>query len=284
MKQVALVTGATAGIGKATAMALAAKGLAVIVAGRDQEKAETTVQALRSETGNDAVQYVLGDFSDLGQVRALAAAVQERTSRLDVLINNAGAFYNSRLDTPYGVEMTLLVNHVAPFLLTNLLLDTLRHSAPARIVNVSSEAHRQGKLDFDDLEFRRGYIGFKAYARSKLAVISFTYELARRLEGSQVTANALHPGHVATDIFGFGWFGPLVKRVMGWFAETPEEAAARLVYLATAPEVKGITGCYFVKGVAVESAPLPYDLEIARKLWQVSEDLVQMSLPVSDDR
>jgi NAD(P)-dependent dehydrogenase (short-subunit alcohol dehydrogenase family) len=275
MTKVALVTGATDGIGKATAAALAAQGLAVIVAGRNPDKAKQAVRQIQAETGSDAVQAALGDFSDLDQVRALARSVQERTARLDVLINNAGAFYNARRDTPYGVEGTLLINHLAPFLLTNLLLDTLQASAPARIVNVSSEAHQNGDLDFDDLGFERRYMGFKAYARAKLAVVLSTYELARRLEGTGVTANALHPGHVATNMFqdDFGWLGPLIKRVMGWFSETPEAAAAREAYLATSAEVAGITGQYFVEGKAVKSAPLTYDREVAARLWQVSKNL-----------
>lgn len=272
---VALVTGATAGIGQATALALAAQGLAVIVAGRNQEKAERTVQEIRSQTGSEAVQYVLGDFGDLDQVRTLAAAVRARTDRLDVLINNAGVFYNRRHDTPYGVEKTFLINHLAPFLLTHLLLDTLRQSAPARIVNVTSEAHQNGALDLDDLAFERGFMGFKAYARSKLAVVLFTYELARRLEGTGVTVNALHPGHVATDMFkdDFGWLGPIVKRVMGWFAESPETAAQRAVYLATSSQVEGVTGRYYVNGQETESAAASDDRELAQRLWKVSQEL-----------
>jgi NAD(P)-dependent dehydrogenase (short-subunit alcohol dehydrogenase family) len=275
MRKVALVTGATDGIGKAAAMALAAQGLQVIVAGRNPEKARQTVHWIQSETSNDAVGSVLGDLSDLAQVRALAAAVQERTKRLDVLINNAGAFFNARIDTPYGVEKTFLVNHLAPFLLTNLLLDTLRASAPARIVNVASEAHQNGALDLDDLAFERGFMGFKAYARSKLAVVLFTYELARRLAGTGVTANALHPGHVATHIFkdDFGWVGTIVQRVMGWFAESPERAAQRLVYLATADEMAGISGRYYVDGREAQSAAASYDRDLAQRLWQVSERL-----------
>jgi NAD(P)-dependent dehydrogenase (short-subunit alcohol dehydrogenase family) len=276
MKQVALVTGATGSIGKATAAALAAQGLAVIVAGRDREKTERTVRWIQSETGNETIDYLLADFSDLNQVRALATSVQERYPRLDVLINNAGAYYSSRQDTPYGVERTFLVNYLAPFLLTDLLLDRLRESAPARIVNVSSEAHRSGALDFEHLGSWRGYVGFRAYARSKLALVLSTYELARRLEGCQVTVNALHPGYVATDIVknDWGWLGPIIKWVMGWFSETPKVAAERLVYLAISPQVEGITGRYFVKRAAVASAPLTYDQEVAQRLWRVSEAMI----------
>jgi len=278
MVQVALVTGATDGIGKAAATALAAQGLVVIVAGRNPEKAKQAVHEIQSTTGSSAVQSVLGDFSDLDQVRALARSVQERTARLDILINNAGAFFNARRETPYGVEKTFLINYVAPFCLTNLLLDTLKQSAPARIVNVSSEAHQNGALDLDDLGFQRGFMGFKAYARSKLAMVVWTYELARRLAGSGVTANALHPGHVATGIFqeDFGRLGPLVKRVMGWFSESPETAAQRLVYLATSPEVEGITGQYFVKGAAARPAAASEDRALAERLWRISTELAAL--------
>ena len=199
--KVCLVTGATAGIGKVAAAALAAQGAEVVITGRNPQKTRDVVDQIKSETGNQSIQYLLADFSDLQQVRDLAASFKERCSRLDVLLNNAGAFYNNRKETALGVEMTFLVNHLAPFLLTQLLLDVLRSSAPARIVNVASDAHKYGTMDFDDLGFERGYFGMKAYARSKLANVLFTYELARRLAGSGVTVNAVHPGHVATDIW-----------------------------------------------------------------------------------
>ena len=273
--KVCLITGATSGIGKAAAKGLAAMGAEIIVAGRNQEKAESTVQWIQSETENDAVHYLLADFSDLQQVRTLAGAIKERYSRLDVLINNAGAFFNTRRETPYGIEMTLLVNHLAPFLLTNLLLETLQHSTSARIINVASDAQQYGTMDFDDLGFQRSYSGMKAYARSKLANILFTYELARRLAGKEVTVNALHPGHVATDIWrtNFEFIGSLLKWLMGLFALTSEQGADNSIFLATSPDVAGITGSYFVKREAVQSSPLSYDVGVAQTLWKVSEDL-----------
>ncbi|MGB3700028.1 MAG: SDR family NAD(P)-dependent oxidoreductase, partial [Anaerolineales bacterium] len=208
--KVCLITGATSGIGKVTAAALAAQGAEVIITGRNRQKTETTVRQIKTETGNEAIQYLLADFSDLEQVRDLASTFNERSSRLDVLVNNAGSFFNTRQGTPYGVEMTFLVNHLAPFLLTNLLLETIRDCAPARIINVSSDAHKYGTMNFDDLGFKRGYAGMKAYARSKLANVLFTYEAVRRLGESGVTINALHPGHVATDIWrtNFSFIGP----------------------------------------------------------------------------
>ena len=275
-EKVCLVTGATAGIGMVTATALATQGAEVIIAGRDQLKTESVTRQIQTETGNAAVHYLLADFSDLQQVRDLAAAFKKRYSRLDVLVNNAGAFFNSRRETPYGVEMTLLVNHLAPFLLTNLLLDTIQGSAPVRIINVSSDAHKQGAMNFDDLGFKQGYFGMKAYARSKLANILFTNELARRLAGSNVTVNALHPGHVATDIWknDFSFFGPILKWVIGLFALTPEQGADNTIYLASSPNVAGITGKYFVKRSPVQSAAGSLDEEVARRLWEVSENLI----------
>lgn len=274
--KVCIVTGATAGIGKITATALAAQGAELIITGRNQQKTEATAQQIKSETGNESVQYLLSDFSDLQQVRDLVTAFKEQYSRLDVLVNNAGAFFNSRIETPYGVEMTFLVNHLTPFLLTNLLLDRLQASTPARIVNVSSDGHKQGTMKFDDLGFNQGYFGMKAYGRSKLANILFTYELARRLGDSAVTVNALHPGHVATDIWktSFPMIGPALKWIIGLFALTPEQGADNSIYLASSPEVAGITGKYFVKREPVQSSPISYDEKVAQKLWEISENLI----------
>lgn len=273
--KVCLVTGATSGIGKVTATALAAQGATVLVAGRNQTKTEDTVRHIIAETRNDSVQYLLADFSDLDQVRELASSFKERHSQLDVLVNSAGAFFNKRRETPYGIELTFLVNHLAPFLLTNLLLDTILSSAPARIVNVSSDAHKVDTMDFDDLGFKQGYSGMKAYARSKLATVLFTYELARRLAASGVTVNALHPGHVATDIWSteFGRIGPILKWVMGFFALTPEQGADNSIYLASSPDLEGVTGKYYVKRELVQSSPVSRDDKVARKLWEISENL-----------
>jgi NAD(P)-dependent dehydrogenase (short-subunit alcohol dehydrogenase family) len=270
--KVCLITGATSGIGKATATALAVQGAEVIVAGRNQHKAEDTVRWIRSETGNDAIQYLLADFSDLQQVRELARSCKERYPRLNVLVNNAGAYFNRRRETAYGVEMTLLVNHLAPFLLTNLLLETLQASTPARIVNVSSGGHRYGTMDFDDLAFRRGYFGMRAYARSKLANLLFTYELARRLDAQTVTANAMNPQHVATDMWrtNFPIVGPALKWAMGLVAQTPEQGADTVVYLSSSADVEGVSGQYYVEREPVESSPLSYDQGVAQRLWKIS--------------
>ena len=273
--KVCMVTGATSGIGQVTAAALAMQGAHVIVVGRNRAKAQQVVGEIRRQTGNDAVWYLLADFSDLQQVRELAAAFSAQYSQLDVLVNNAGTYFNTRHPAPGGVEMTFHVNHLAHFLLTNLLLDTLTASAPARIVNVTSRAHEYDNMDFDDLGFERSYFGMKAYARSKLANLLFTYELARRLAGSGVTVNAVHPGPVATDIWrtNFPVLGPAIKWVMSLFALTPEEGADTLIYLASSPEVEGVTGTYFVEREAIASSPLSYDEQVAARLWEVSEQL-----------
>jgi len=273
--KVCIVTGATAGIGKVTATALASQGAEVIIAGRNQQKAEATLQQIKNETGNESLQYLLADFSDLDQVRDLAAAFKERYTRLDILVNNAGSFFNTRRETPYGVEKTFLVNHLAPFLLTTLLLETLQGSPPARIVNVSSDGQKLATMDLDDLGFKRGFSGMKAYGRSKLANIMFTYELARRLAGSNVTANALHPGHVATDIWktNFSIFGPALKWIMSLFSLSPQEGADNSIYLASSPEVEGVTGKYFVEREPAKSSPTSYDEDLAQRLWVISEHL-----------
>ena len=273
--KVCMVTGATSGIGQVTAAALAMQGAHVIVVGRNRAKAQQVVGEIRRQTGNDAVWYLLADFSDLQQVRELAAAFSAQYSQLDVLVNNAGTYFNTRHPAPGGVEMTFHVNHLAHFLLTNLLLETLTASAPARIVNVTSRAHEYDNMDFDDLGFERSYFGMKAYARSKLANLLFTYELARRLAGSGVTVNAVHPGGVATDIWrtNFPVLGPAIKWVMSLFALTPEEGADTLIYLASSPDVEGVTGKYFVEREAIASSPLSYDEQVAARLWEVSEQL-----------
>jgi NAD(P)-dependent dehydrogenase (short-subunit alcohol dehydrogenase family) len=274
-----LVTGATSGIGERAAAALAFHGAQVIIHGRNRLKAEVAARRIQDETGNKAVHPAFADFEHFQAVRDLALSIRENFPKLDVLINNAGAFYNTRRPTPYGVEKTLLVNHLSPYLLTTLLLEHIQESTPARIINVSSEGHRQGTMDFDDLGFQKGYFGMKAYGRSKLANILFTYELNRRAGSKALTVNAVHPGHVATNIWktDFSIFGPALKRVMGFFALTPQQGADSLIYLATSDEVDGLTGKYSVERKFVSSSPLSYDKEVARRLWQVSEEITSES-------
>jgi retinol dehydrogenase-14 len=274
--KVCLVTGATSGIGLVTASALAGMGAEVVITGRRQPRLKEALQLIQEQHPQAVVHSLQVDFADLSQVERLAAEFKDRSERLDVLVNNAGAYFNQRHATSYdGVERTFVVNHLAPYLLTCCLLDRLCASTPARVVNVSSGAHVYASMDFGDLSFRSGYFGMKAYARSKLANILFTYELARRLQGSGVTANAVHPGQVATDIWrtNFSILGPLLKGMIRLTGLTPEQGADTLIYLAASPEVEGVSGKYFVKRNAIRSSSLSYDEDIARLLWQVSEEL-----------
>jgi NAD(P)-dependent dehydrogenase (short-subunit alcohol dehydrogenase family) len=278
-KKICLITGATSGIGKAAATILAAQGLELVLVGRNPLKLESTAREIRDKTGSDSTHALLADFSDLTQVRQVAEQFQRQLPRLDILINNAGAYFNRRHTTRYGVEKTFLVNHLAPFLLTNLLLDHLQKSISARIINVSSAAHYNAHLDLNDLNLDRFYFGYAAYGRSKLANVLFTYELARRWKDARIAVNALHPGRVGTDIFktDFSVFGGLLKWVIERISLTPEEGADNTVYLATSAEVEGVTGKYFVKREAVPSSPLSYDEGLARQLWEISERITGLS-------
>jgi NAD(P)-dependent dehydrogenase (short-subunit alcohol dehydrogenase family) len=271
-----LVTGATSGIGEATALGLARRGATVVVAGRELAKCEATVARIRRETGNTAVEHLLADLSSQAEVRKLAAGFLRRHGRLDVLVNNAGGVFLRRRLSVDGIEMTLALNHLSHFLLTGLLVDALRNGAPSRVVNVSSGGHRRSRLDLDDLELRRGYAPLKAYYRSKFANVLFTYELARRLKGTGVAANVLHPGLVLTNIarqsgrlIGWGW--RLYARRNG--ALTPEEGALNVLFVASSPALDGVTGAYFFKTTRADSAPGTEDTEAARRLWQASVKL-----------
>jgi NAD(P)-dependent dehydrogenase (short-subunit alcohol dehydrogenase family) len=272
--KVCMVTGATSGVGLVTAQALARQGATLIVVGRNPERGAATVSRIQHETGNSAVELIIADLSAQAQVRQLASEVQRRFARLDVLINNAGALFMQRQLSHDGIEMTFALNHLAYFLLTNLLLDHLKASPSARIVNVSSEAHRGARLDFADLQGQHRYRGWRAYARSKLANILFTYELARRLEGTSVIANALHPGFVATN-FGRNNRGitAILLRLLQLAAISPEEGAQTIIHLASSAAVKDITGAYFVKKKAVRSSEVSYDRAAADRLWRVSVEL-----------
>ena len=275
--KVCVVTGATSGIGLVTAQALARQGATVIVVARNPERGAATVSRIRQETGNSAVEVMVADLSTQAQVRQLASAIQHRFARLDVLINNAGALFDRRQLSQDGIEMTFALNHLAYFLLTNLLLDPLKAADSARIVNVSSEAHRHARLDFSDLQGQHRYTGWRAYSRSKLANILFTYELARRLAGTGLVANALHPGFVATNFARNNrGIAAALFRLLQLAAISPEEGARTVVFLASSPEVKGITGGYFVKQKAVRSSQISYDRGAAERLWQVSAELTRL--------
>jgi retinol dehydrogenase 14 len=271
-----LITGGTGGIGKAAAIALASMGARVGITGRDPVRAELAAIGIRRESGNPAVDVFVGDLSSQAEVRRLADEVLAAYPRLDVLLNNVGGFWAHRHVTADGLEHTFALNHLAPFLLTSLLLERLKASAPARVVTVSSGAQSMGRIDFDDLMGEGKYSGQRAYNQSKLANVMFTYELARHLQGTGVTATVLHPGITSTG-FGaedtaLGW-GPLIA-VMRLFMKKPEQGAERSVYLASSPEAEGLTGQYFASRTPKESHRASYDTAITARLWQVSADLV----------
>jgi len=275
-----LITGGTGGIGRAAAIALASMGARVGITGRDRPRAEAAAAAIARESGNPAVDVFVADLSSQAEVRRLAGEVLAAYPRLDVLLNNVGGFWAHRHATADGLEHTFALNHLAPFLLTGLLLDRLMASAPARVVTVSSGAQGMGRIDFDDLMGERKYSGQAAYNQSKLANVMFTYELARRLEGTGVTATVLHPGVTSTG-FGAedmarGW-GPLIA-VMRPFMKTPARGAETSVYLASSPDAEGVTGRYFANRKAKESHKSSYDMATTARLWQVSAGLV--GLPV----
>src|ERR671918_2162455 len=234
-EKICLITGATSGIGKATAMGLANMGASVVMVGRDQGKGEAVMAEIKEKSNNASVDLMLADLSSQEEIRRLADEFKEAYPRLDVLINNAGLFRSTRITTADGLEMTFAVNHLACFLLTKLLLDVLKASSPSRIVNVSSGDHSNGTIDFDDLQGEKGYKGAKAYSQSKLANVLFTYELARKLEGSGVTANCLHPGAGVRTNFGSGVSGVFgfMMRALRPLMKSPEKGAETSLYLAS---------------------------------------------------
>ena len=257
-------------------------GARVGITGHDRTRAVDAAAEITRESGNPAVDIFVADMSSQADVRRLAIGVLARYPRLDVLLNNVGGFWAHRHLTADGLEHTFALNHLAPFLLTNLLLDRLIASSPARVVTVSSGAHSTGRIDFDDLMGERDYSGSRAYNQSKLANVLFTYELARRLEGTGVTANAVHPGLTSTAFSAEDpALGPLV-RIMRPFMRSPAKGADTAVYLASSPEVEGVSGRYFADRVAKKSSKASYDTAAAARLWQVSADLVglQLSVPV----
>jgi len=272
--KVCMVTGATSGIGKVTARELLRMGATVVMVGRSQERCDITAEQFRKETGSEMVDYLVADLSSQAEVRRLANDYLGRYDRLDVLVNNAGGFFMKRQESVDGIEMTLALNHLNYFLLTDLLLEIIQASAPARIINVSSNGHHGANIDFDDLQGERSYSGWRAYAQSKLANVLHAYELARRLDAAQVMVNALHPGFVSTRLArNNGLVFQLVMPLMRIIARSPDEGARSSVYLATSPAVEGITGKYFVDDQAVPSSAASYDEDTARKLWQVSMEM-----------
>ncbi len=284
-EKIIMITGANSGIGKEAALQVAAKGARVVMVCRNRERGEPALAEIKAKSGNDAVELMTADFESQRQIRALADEYNRAHDRLDVLVNNAGLFLSTRRETEDGIEATWAVNHLAPFLLTNLLLDALKASAPARIVTVSSDAHRAGEIDFDDLEMQAKYRWLAAYAQSKLANVLFTYELARRLEGTGVTATCMHPGTVATGIWNrnknaLNYFLRLFKP----FYMSSKKSAEAVVRLAVAPDVEGVTSQYFDKMEPAKSSPVSYDEAVAARLWQISAEMVDLDFSGSPEK
>ncbi|MGE3820429.1 MAG: SDR family oxidoreductase [Isosphaeraceae bacterium] len=270
-----VVTGGTSGIGAVAAEGLASAGARVLLVGRNPERCEATVHRIKNATGNDQVEAIVADLSSMREVRRVAEEIRDRSTRLDVLLNNAGAMFERRRDSVDGLEMTWALNHLAYFLLTNLLVDRLTASVPARVVSVASDAHRMASgIDFDDPLATKRYGMMRAYAQSKLANVQFSAELARRLEGQGVTSNALHPGFVVTSFFdGKGWAGPLMKLAARATGVSAQTGAQTSLYLASSPELDGVTGRYFYRRRAVEPSRASQDVEAAARLWRLSEEM-----------
>jgi NAD(P)-dependent dehydrogenase (short-subunit alcohol dehydrogenase family) len=280
--RVSVVTGASSGIGRETALGLARRGATVALVCRDPARGAATRDAIQAETRNPAVALFLADLASFAEIRGLADALRARYPRIHVLVNNAGVVNLRHSLTADGVETVFAVNHLAYFLLTTLLLDRLVESAPARIVNVASDAHRFGRMNWDDLGWERGYKAMRVYGQSKLANLLFTYELARRLEGSGVTVNAVHPGAVATGLGkNNGAFARALVRLLAPFFRTPAAGAATSLHLATSPEVEGVTGRYFASCREAHSSRASHDEEAAVRLWELSARLTDLPARVA---
>lgn len=269
-RKIAVVTGANAGMGRVTALELARQGFDVVLVCRNRQKGEAALHDIRRKAGHDAVRLVLGDLSSQADIRRAAAEISANFPVIDVLVNNAGALNGARTETVDGLETTWAVNHLAYFLLTNLLMDPLKAAPAARIVNLSSQAQAVGAIHWDDVSLRRGYNGFKAYAQSKLANLLFTNELARRLKGQRVTVNAVHPGAVRSEFgSGGGWMGAAFK-AFGGFMRSPGKGAETSLWLASSPEAEGVTGRYFFDKKPISPQSIAHDPAALERLWALS--------------
>ncbi len=279
--KICLITGASAGIGKETALEIASLGATVVLLCRNEERGAAAMDEIKRRSGNGSLHLLVADLASQSEVRRVAGEYLQHFDRLDVLVNNAGVLGSEQRElTEDGLEMTFAVNHLAPFLLTNLLLDRLKSSAPARIITVSSIAHAQwdAVIDFEDLQNERGYKPHSVYSQTKLQNVYFTYELARRLKGSGVTANCLHPGMVTTSLFrnlnlGMKFVMLLIRPLF----VSSEKGAETIIYLASSPDVADTTGGYFKKRKQVRSSKASYDEERARRLWKISESLAGLN-------
>jgi NAD(P)-dependent dehydrogenase (short-subunit alcohol dehydrogenase family) len=283
VEKVVLITGANRGIGKETARALAKNNATVVMACRNLAKAIPVCESIQKESGNRHVEVMQLDLASLSSVRAFADQFAGKYPRLDVLINNAGIFSLRREETEDGFEKTMGVNYFGPFLLTSLLLPLMEQTPAARIVNVSSDGHFSGQIDLDDLNYRKNYpmFGFKAYATSRLATVLFTQELAERLQDKGITANSLHPGTVATNIWSIGpdnkLYQQVIQSIIRSFMLSPEEGAQTSIYLASSEAVKGVAGKYFYKNQVKDASPQCKDIRLQKSLWQISEKLTGLA-------
>ena len=275
--KVAIVTGANSGTGKWTAINLARQGATVVMVCRSETRGREAYEEVKAITKSEKIDLMLCDLASLASVRDFCVAFRYKYSRLDILVNNAGVILPRRHETEDGFEMQFGVNHLGHFLLTNLLLDLIIKSAPARIINVASGAHKVGRIHFEDINLNKNYNLVKAYSQSKLAYILFTYELAKRLKGKGVTVNALHPGAVASQmgIDRDTGFGKLITSTLKPFFLTPEEGAGTAIHLATSKEVEGVTGRYFYKKKPIPSSNQSYNKQLAKKLWYTSSKMVR---------
>jgi NAD(P)-dependent dehydrogenase (short-subunit alcohol dehydrogenase family) len=278
MKKTFLITGANSGIGKEVALELTKLDHHVILVCRDANRGKAALDEIKAKTASNSIDLLIADLSSQAEIRSLANTVRERYSVLHGLINNAGVVMTERVNSVDGIEMTLATNHLGPFLLTHLLLDVLKSSAPSRIVNVSSAVHKWGSIDLQDLQFeKRKYQFMRAYAQSKLLMNLATFELARRLENTGVTVNCLHPGAVNTHLGSYNAKTAIMKAVdkmIKFFMTSPQKAARTPIYLAVSPEIIGLTGKYFVKCRSVPASAASYDLEMAKQVWEISNKLV----------
>jgi NAD(P)-dependent dehydrogenase (short-subunit alcohol dehydrogenase family) len=270
-----LVTGATNGIGKVTALELARQNYRVLITSRDATKGQQMLQELQAQNSNTVPELFVGDLSSMADVRRIAAEVCSRHPKLDVLINNAGGLFDKRQLTVDDFEFTFAFNHLTYFLLTSLLLPSLKAVGNARVVNVSSSGHHLAQMRWEDLQYQTGYSGWRAYWQSKLMNVLFTLALARRLQDSGVTSNVLHPGIVNT---GFGKTATGLNSILAWAANlvaiSPEQGAQTSIYLATSPAVGGVRGQYFVKQKVARANPVAYDRAVQERLWALSEELL----------
>jgi retinol dehydrogenase 14 len=273
-----LITGGNSGIGKATALGLARLGANVVIVSRSKEKGEAALAEIIANSGNRNVELMLADMSSQDSIRRLASDFKVGHEKLHLLVNNAGVYLTRRSTTVDGLESTFATNHLGPFLLTNLLLDLLKTSAPSRIVNVTSDAHNGAQVNFEDLQGKKRFSGWQAYGQSKLAMILFTHELAKKLDGTGVTVNSAHPGVVRTNFANNNGLVTFGFRLLRPFFISPETAAKRVLYVATSPDLEGVTGKYFTKMHEAKSSQESYDNDSAKRLWEISEQLTKLSI------